>query len=375
MTVAAPDLSLATARQLFEAEIDRGIETGVQLSVSYRGEVVDIAVGGNGSGHPMTVDTDVPWTCSSKPIGALAFAVAWEAGALGLDTRVAEVLPEFAGSGKELIRVRDLLTHTTGMSEPMMSVDVSGVNMTSWDDIDGFIWSCICSATTEILPGAAMIYNPVTNWFVLDRLLNAITGGSSGDTYRSMLKRLGLSAVLGLDWEQPAERRVTVVSSEDEPSGLEYMNLTSMLPLPGIGVWGPMRDLRVLGEVLLAKGAHDDNQVARPASIEALTSTHWPGSRHRFICDTDFPYGLGVMTLPSLFGRRCSARTFGHAGGNTSTVLVDPLFDLVVAVYWNGRLDDVKTFARRYALVRALYDDLRLPHLPARVPGRQAAAK
>ncbi|WUW51584.1 hypothetical protein OIU91_02635 [Streptomyces sp. NBC_01456] len=71
------------------------------------------------------------------------------------------------------------------------------------------------------------------------------------------------------------------------------------------------------------------------------------------------------MTLPAIFGRRCSVRTFGHAGSNTSTLLVDPLFDLVAAVYWNCRLDDVKTFARRYALVRALYDGLGLPRLPA----------
>jgi len=364
MTVTA-DLRLDRVRRLFEAEIGRGIETGVQLSVAFRGEVADVAVGGNGTGQPMTADTYVPWTCSSKPIGALAFAVAWEAGAVDLDTRVAEILPEFVGADKELIRVRDLLTHTTGMPEPMISVDTSGVNLTSWEDIDGFIWSSICSAASEVLPGAAMIYNPVTNWFVLDRLLNAISGGNPGDSYRSLLKRLGLSAMLGLDQEMPAGQRVTVVSSEDEQSGLDYMNLASVLPLPGVGVWGPVRDLRVLGQVLLAKGLHDGDQVAGRASVEALTSTHWPGSPQRSICDTDFPYGLGVMTLPSLFGRRCSARTFGHAGGNTSTLLVDPLFDLVVAVYWNGRLDDVKTFARRYALVRALYDDLGLPRLPA----------
>lgn len=364
MTLAA-DLGLNKVRQLFEAEIDRGIETGVQLSVAYRGELIDVAVGGNGTGQPVTADTYVPWTCSSKPVGALAFAVAWEAGAVDLDTRVAEILPEFAGAGKELVRVRDLLTHTTGMPEPMMAVDTSGVNLTTWEEIEEFVWSLICSAATEVLPGAAMIYNPVTNWFVLDRLLGAIGGGNSGDSYRSLLKRLGLSATLGFDWEMPAEQRVTVVSSEDEQSGLEYMNLASVLPLPGIGVWGPMRDLRVVGQVLLAKGLHDGDQVAGQPSVEALTATHWPGSRQRFICDTDFPYGLGVMTLPSLFGRRCSARTFGHAGGNTSTLLVDPLFDLVVAVYWNGRLDDVKTFARRYALVRALYDDLGLPRLPA----------
>lgn len=368
------DLSLNAVRRLFEAEAERGIETGVQLSVAYRGEVVDIATGHNGTGQPMTADTNVPWTCSSKPVGALAFAVAWEAGAVDLDTRVAEILPDFTGADKELIRVRDLLTHTTGISEPLLSIDPSGIDVTSWEDIDSFIWSVIRGAATGVLPGTAMIYNPLTNWFVLDRVLNALSGGGSGDSYRSLLERLGLSATLGIDWQQPAEQRVTVGSSEAQSSGLEYMELASVLPLPGIGVWGTMRDLRVLGDVLLANGVHDGATIVGRQSVEALTATHWPGSGHRSICDTDFPYGLGVMTQPSIFGRRCSARTFGHAGGNTSTLLVDPLFDLVVAVYWNGRLDDVKTFARRYALVRALYDDLGLPRLPVTRSARAAVS-
>lgn len=363
MTVTA-DLDLSGVRQLFEAEIERGIETGVQLSVSYHGEVIDVAVGDNGAGAAMTVDTTVPWTCSSKPIGAVAFAAAWEAGAVDLDTVVVDVLPEFTGGGKELVRVRDLLTHTTGISEPLSTMDASGANITSWEDIDALIWTTICSAPTELLPGTAMIYNPVTNWFVLDRVLNAVGGGSAGDSYRSLLDRLGLEATLGPDWSLPPERRVTVHASPDQQAGLQAMQLVCSLPLPGAGVWGTMRDLRLVGELLLAKGHHRGDPVVGRASVEALVSTHWPGTPRRSICDTDFPYGLGVMTLPSVFGRRCSFRTFGHAGGNTSTLLVDPLLDVVVAVYWNGRLDDVKTFARRYALVRALYNDLGLPRLP-----------
>jgi CubicO group peptidase (beta-lactamase class C family) len=365
MTVSA-DLELSAVPQLFQAEIDRGIETGVQLSISCRGEVIDVATGDNGAGAAMTVDTRVPWTCSSKPMGAIAFAAAWEAGAIDLDTPVVDVLPEFTGGGKDLVRVRDLLTHTTGMSEPLETIDASGANVTSWDDIDALLWSVICAAQTDVLPGTAMIYNAVTNWFVLDRLLNAVGGGSSGDSYRSLFERLGLAATLGADWSLPAEQRVTVHASPDQQAGLQTMQLASALPLPGVGVWGTMRDLRVVGELLLAKGHHGGEPVVGRASVEALTATHWPGTPRRSICDTDFPYGLGIMTLPSIFGRRCSFRTFGHAGGNTSTLLVDPLFDLVVAVYWNGRLDDVKTFARRYALVRALYDDLGLPRLPHR---------
>jgi CubicO group peptidase (beta-lactamase class C family) len=365
MTTVNADLGLGAVRRLFDAEVEAGLETGVQLSVAYRGETLDLVVGDNGAGDPITVDTTTPWTCSSKPIGALAFALAWEAGAVDLDTRVAEVLPDFTGGGKELVRLRDLLTHTTGMPEPLAALDPSGIELPSWEDLNGLIWALLCAAETQVLPGTAMIYNPLSNWFVLDRLLNALSGGPPGDSYRSMFARLGLSATLGPDPDLPDERRVSVGSSEEDPSGLQAMLLSTALPLPGVGVWGTMRDLRVLGELLLAKGSHGGSPLVRGETVEALTATHWPGSDHRSISDTDFPYGLGVMTSPSVLGRRCSFRTFGHAGGNTSTLLVDPLFDLVVAVYWNGRLDDVQTFARRYALVRALYDDLGLPRLPA----------
>jgi len=372
MTV-TPDLELPAVRRLFRAEIDRGIETGVQLSVSYRGQVVDIAVGDNGDGHPMATDTFVPWTCSSKPLGALAFALAWESGAVDLDTPVSKVLPEFSGGGKERVRVRDLLTHTVGVSDPIMAIDTAGTDLGdfAWSDIEALIWAVICDSDAGPLPGSAMVYNPVTTWFLLDRLLTTLNGEQSGDSYRSLFRRLRLTATLGLTPDLPAHCQVKVTAPPGEEEGLRYMELASALPLPGVGVWGAVQDLRVVGEVLLAKGLHQGTPLVRPATVEALTATHWPGSPDRSICDTDFPYGLGIMTQPAIFGRRTSARTFGHAGGNTSTVLVDPLFDLVVAVYWNGRLDDVKTFARRYALVRALYDDLKLPRLPG--AGRKAA--
>jgi CubicO group peptidase (beta-lactamase class C family) len=363
------DLGLSTVRALFDAEIEHGLQSGVQLSVAYRGEVVDIVAGDNGAGAKLTEATTVPWTCSSKPLGAVAAAAAWEAGALDLDTPVVEVLPEFTGGGKDRIRVRDLLTHTTGIPEPTASIDPAGANVTSWADIDALIWAAVCAAETTALPGAAMVYNPVTNWFVLDRVLNTLGGGSSGDSYRTLFDRLGLSATLGPDWSRPADERVTVVAAADQQAGLEAMQLASMLPLPGVGIWGTMRDLRVVGELLLNRGVRNGDRVITPVSVEALTATHWPGTPYRSVVDTDFAYGLGVMTQPLVLGGRCSARTYGHAGGNTSTVLVDPLFDLVVAVYWNGRQNDVKTVARRYALVRALYADLGLPRLPVAAGG------
>lgn len=361
---APADRDLATVRALLAAEIEHGLESGVQLSVSFRGERWDIAAGDNGAGAELTAATAVPWTCSSKPLGALAFAAAWQAGALHLDTPVCEVLPEYAGGGKEQVRARDLLSHTTGLPDPVMALDPAGADVSSLEDIDALIWKTICAAKTGTVPGAAMEYNPVSNWFVLDRMLTTRDGGEPGDSYRQLFERLGLSATLGLDFELASEKMVTAIAAPDQQAGLEAMQLAGMLPLPGVGVWGPMSDLRVVGEALLNRGTHGGESIAGPAYVEAMTATHWPGTPVRNVPDPDFAYGLGLMTQPLVLGRRCSARVFGHAGGNNSTLLVDPLFDLVLAVFWNGRQNNVKTVARRYALIRALYGDLGLPRLP-----------
>ncbi len=356
---------LPSVHALLKDEIARGLETGVQLSVSLAGQVLDLAVGTNGAGHDLTSDTQVPWTCSSKPLGAAAFAVAWDEGLIDLTTPVHEVLPEFGGGLHDRVRVRDLLAHTSGISEPMMSVDVTAVDVSSWDDIDAFVWKSFCAEPCTTIPGTTMQYAPVSHWFALDRLLNTLSGGESGDTYRTMLARLGLDATLGPDWALPESGRVAVGSGEASGEGLEYMQLASALPLPGVGVWGPVRDLRIVGEFFLAGGRHQGEQVISARAVAALTATHWGVTPTHSMTDWAFPYGLGFMTLPALFGERCSPQTYGHAGGNTSTLLVDPLQDLVVAVYWNGRLETRHSSERRFALVRALHDDLGLTQMSA----------
>ncbi|HEX4727846.1 MAG TPA: serine hydrolase domain-containing protein, partial [Jatrophihabitans sp.] len=216
-----------------------------------------------------------------------------------------------------------------------------------WDELDPLIWSLICAAEPTGPPGIAMHYNPITNWFVLDRVLAAATGGQPGDSYRSTLAALGSTAQLGAGPD-----RVAVSAVAEEADNLRRMLFAAGLPLPGTGVWGSMRELRRIGEALLA-GA-----VARPATIEAITATHWPGSSRRVLSTTDFGYGLGVMTQPNLFGRRCSFRSYGHAGGNTSAFIVDPVAELVIALYSNLRLGDVPTVTRRVVLVDAIYQDL-----------------
>ena len=286
---------------------------------------------------------------------------------VGIEDPVADYLPEYGSGGKSDIRVRDLLTHTTGVPDPLMNVDPEGAGSMPWEEIQALAWSVICAAGTEQRPGTAMLYNPIANWFALDRLLMAACHGRQGDSYRALFPVLGSSATLGLHHGLGADQRVEIAAAADEMAGLERMRIAAELPLPGTGVWGPMKDLRVVGEVLLAGGAAGGAQTVARSAVDAMTATHWPGPARRNVVSTiNFPYGLGIMTLPYLFGRylfgrECSFRTYGHAGGNTSSLIVDPVAEIVIAVYWNGRLSDIKTVQRRRSLVTAIYGDLRIP--------------
>lgn len=354
---------LPQTHALLEAEIERGLETGVQLSVSRAGLVYEIALGENGAGHPMSSDTVVPWTCSSKPLSTIAFGRAWMDGVVSPDMRVSEVLPEFGTREKEDITIRHLLGHTTGYVDPVLTKDYSQVDASSWDEIEDFIWRVIIDAEMTSRPGSTMSYGPVANWFVLDRMLAAIYNEETGSSSRRTAAELNLSTALGFPADVPEELRATAVAAEGQAEGLAAMELASFFPLPGLSVWGNCGDLRRTGEVFLGHNGY----LTAPV-LEALRATHWLGRKTRAISETDFPYGMGLMTQQSLFGRRCSHRVFGHAGGNTSCLIVDPQWDLAVGVYWNGRLDNVGTFGRRYALVNALYNDLGIPGADALRP-------
>ncbi len=350
---------LPNLRQVLDAELAAGPDAGVAATIVGPGTRHDIAVGGNGLGGALTPESVVPWSCSSKPVGAIAFAAAWDRGKLRPDDLVAEHLPEFAVDGKDGIRVRDLLTHTTGIPDPLLQLDTQGGELPPWEQLEPLVWAVITAARPAHAPGSAMDYSPLSNWFVLDRLLAAVEGTEPGASYRATMERFGLRATLGVDPALDPAHRVRCVATPDETDGLERMLVAARLPMPGTGVWGTVSDLGAVGEVLLGCAA-DEDPVLAPSTVEAITATHWVSASRKELSTADFDYGLGFMTLTRLFGTQCSFRTYGHAGGNNSTLMVDPRAGVVIAVYWNRRLSDVRAVVRRVALVDAVYRDLGL---------------
>jgi hypothetical protein len=118
-------------RELFAAKLESGEDLGASLALNIDGEmVVDLWGGWADLARtvPWTEDTIANVFSTTKPMTALAALVLVDRGELDLDATVAKYWPEFAARGKEGIKVRHLLSHTSGVSgwdEPITLEDLS----------------------------------------------------------------------------------------------------------------------------------------------------------------------------------------------------------------------------------------------------------
>ena len=183
-----------------EAPAGAGAPAGVVLGLSFQGQRTIVASGlaSLRDRRPMTVDTAHDLASVTKVVGTTAALMRLiSGGALSLDTKVASVLPLFAGDGGTTIR--DLLQHQAGLWE--------------WQPL--YLAPDITDGAEAVLNGIAPRY-PLRSgrhysdlgFMYLGLVLEAVTGRSLGDAMNelvfaplsmlrtSFLKRSGSSAVL-----------------------------------------------------------------------------------------------------------------------------------------------------------------------------------
>src|SRR5262249_11581710 len=92
----------------------------------------------------------------TKTLTAAAVLQRVDRGELALTTKVAELIPEFAGKGKQRVTVAQLLNHTGGMSAgfPPVPPDQAG-NLAA-------VVEAVCQQGLESIPGQEVSYSPIT---------------------------------------------------------------------------------------------------------------------------------------------------------------------------------------------------------------------
>lgn len=169
-------------RELFAAGLKSGEDLGASLAVNTDGEmVVDLWGGWVDEARTM------PWrentiTCvfsTTKTMAALAALVLVDRGELDLDATVAAYWPEFAAQGKQKIKVRQLLSHTSGVSgwDPPVTIE----DLYDWERST----SMLAAQAPWWEPGTASGYHGLTFGHLIGEVIRRITGQRLGQFFAS----------------------------------------------------------------------------------------------------------------------------------------------------------------------------------------------
>jgi CubicO group peptidase (beta-lactamase class C family) len=342
--------------EVLERGITDGTQIGAQLYVSQGGDVViDTALGESRRGVPMTPDSMMLWFSMTKAVTSVAVAQQWQGGALDVDDRVVDYIPEFGTHGKDVVTLRHLLTHTAGI--PFADGVLKGwpTRESRADNL-----ARIYDATLDYEPGTRAGYHPGAGMSVLGEIVERTSGvpysqyvrdaifnplgaedcwvGMPEDRYAAYGDRLGI-----MHNTEGAAKPVAVLDSA----------AATAVAIPGGNGRGPMRELGSLYESLLGYG----DPILDPVTVAAISA------RHRTEMTDDvfgiiMDWGLGFMIDTVALGRHCSRRSFGHGGHQSSIAFCDPEHDVVVACVCNGMPGRDRHYTRLNDISTAVYVDL-----------------
>ncbi|MFB4278851.1 serine hydrolase domain-containing protein [Nonomuraea sp. MTCD27] len=170
-----------------------GAERGLQIAVYRHGELVADVVAGladPATGRPVTPGTPFHAFSAGKGLTATVVHVLAERGALGYDTPIARIWPEFGAHGKDTATVRDALTHSTGV--PGLPADLTPEDLCDWEKT----CALIAAARPWWEPGTATGYHSYTFGHIVGEIVRRVTG-----TPVSQVLREEVAAPLGVAGE------------------------------------------------------------------------------------------------------------------------------------------------------------------------------
>ena len=350
---------------VFLAGIQSGLHPGAQLYVSHSGEVlIDEAFGQARVGVAMQRESLMLWFSASKPITAAAIGQLVERGSLNWETRVAEIIPEFAAHGKEAVTVRHLLTHTAGLRHAETLEAALG-----WEERVARI--CALPLEPDWTPSQRAGYHISGTWHLLGEIVQRISGQSLDSFVReNVFHPLGMAcSSLALSGEEVTAQQANLAFVSDTSGAApqpqhEWNSLDGLTRcIPGGSARGPVRELGRFYEALRRGGEN----ILRSETVRAMTSRQRTG-----MFDETFQFrmdcGLGFILnsnrdgvqMPYGYGRHASRDSFGHSGNQSSCAFCDPLHQLVVAWACNGLPGERQHQQRQRAIHNAIYEDLEL---------------
>lgn len=325
---------LERAFGLLTAAVEAGQISAASLTVARHGKEVFARGAGQrkpGTDQPIDADSIFLLASITKPVTACALMILVDRGLISLEDPAIDYLPEFTGGDRPDIKVRHLLSHISGMPD-MLPENIS--LRRAHEPIEVFV---------ERSLKTPLLYKPGTDFRYQSKgilLAAAIVERVSGQRLRDFEREeifapLGMKrSALGMgDW--PLEDTVWCGTDTEEDDELRSWGWNSPYWRDFGAPWGGMhstgRDLAVLLQTMLNRGAYGDQRIFSQAAVAAMTRDQ-NGTLNA-------PWGLGWgvcgARVWAFWGDLVSQHTFGHTGATGTVAWADAEHQLSCVVLTN----------------------------------------
>jgi CubicO group peptidase (beta-lactamase class C family) len=276
---------------------------------------------------PMDKDTIFDLASLTKPIAtATSVMILIDRGKLSLDDRVGDYLPQFAREGKEDVRIRHLLTHSSGLPA---YTNAAAIEKQHGNPCPAKVIEKICSFEAEAAPGQEFRYSCL-GYITLGRIVQVVTGQSVAEFSRDNI--FAPLEMKETTFNPPAAWSDRIAATEIVEGELRRGTVHDPLArLMGgtsgnAGLFASAADLSVFCRMLLNGGEWKGQRILSPAAVERLTTIQSHGRA----------YGFDVLSSYSwIKGPNASERTFCHSGYTGTSVVCDPAARTYVIILTN----------------------------------------
>ncbi len=266
--------------------------------------------------EPMTEDTIFDAASLTKVIATTpAVMILVERGKINLDAAVTNYISEFTGDGKEIVTVRELLTHTSGLPPDIET-------KTDWHGPAAAIQKA-CAEKLQSKPGTVFKYSDI-NFFLLGEIVRRASG-----TPLEIFARREIFQPLKMNdtgFLPPPEKIPRIAPTEvvDGKPWRGTVHDPTARKMGGVaghaGLFTTANDLARYARMLLNLGELDGVKIFQPATVKLMTSVQTPpeiSAKRGLGWDIDSPYaGPRGDIFP--------VGSFGHTGWTGGSLWIDP---------------------------------------------------
>lgn len=325
-----PKDAFSETQKLLESYVEKKAFPGASLMVGYHGAVVLDATVGRldyaSSSAKVTENSVYDLASLSKAIGTTSAAMMLvQSGKLLLDARVQDYLPEFQGPNKDKVRIRNLLTHSSGLPAFLpIYKQVRGY--------DSFLNS-VYAVPLEYEPGSKSVYSDLGMILLGEIIRRASDRPLDRFLSERLFGPLGMKSTL---YNPPKSLWPRIAPTENDPwrnrvvrGEVHDENAYAMGGVAGhAGLFSDAHDLAIFAQMMLNRGLYDHRRFLNADVVARFTALQDPSEAGRGL-------GWGKPTEKNWTGALFSPAAYGHTGFTGTSIWIDPQKELFIILLTN----------------------------------------